>query len=146
MQSEVNLEYKVQYADTDAYGVVWHGTYLRWMEAGRVEWLFDHGVRIDELARDFGIVMPVVDINIKYKFPAKLLNNVVVSTIVKEHTAASVTFYQTVKIKETGKICTAAEVRATAIDKNGKVIRDLAGLIGLKDLKVQNADSEAIKR
>ncbi len=46
MQSEINLEYKVQYADTDAYGVVWHGTYLRWMEAGRVEWLFSKGVEL----------------------------------------------------------------------------------------------------
>jgi len=145
MQSETNLEYKVQYADTDAYGVVWHGTYLRWMEAGRVEWLFANGVRIDELARDFGIVMPVVDINIKYKFSAKLLNNVIVSTIVKEHTAASVTFYQVVKIKETGKVCTAAEVRATAIDKNGKIIRDLAGLIGLKNPKAENPQTEALK-
>lgn len=147
MQSETNLEYKVQYADTDAYGVVWHGTYLRWMEAGRVEWLFDHGVRIDELARDFGIVMPVVDINIKYKFSAKLLNNVVVSTIVKEHTPASVTFYQVVKIKETGKICTVAEVRATAIDKNGRVIRDLASLIGLKqETREQKIDKQALKQ
>ncbi len=147
MQSETNLEYKVQYADTDAYGVVWHGTYLRWMEAGRVEWLFDHGVRIDELARDFGIVMPVVDINIKYKFSAKLLNNVVVSTIVKEHTPASVTFYQVVKIKETGKICTVAEVRATAIDKNGKIIRDLASLIGLKqETREQKIDKQALKQ
>lgn len=147
MQSETNLEYKVQYADTDAYGVVWHGTYLRWMEAGRVEWLFNHGVRIDELARDFGIVMPVVDINIKYKFSAKLLNNVVVSTIVKEHTPASVTFYQVVKIKETGKICTVAEVRATAIDKNGRVIRDLASLIGLKqETREQKIDKQALKQ
>ena len=147
MQSETNLEYKVQYADTDAYGVVWHGTYLRWMEAGRVEWLFDHGVRIDELARDFGIVMPVVDINIKYKFSAKLLNNVVVSTIVKEHTPASVTFYQVVKIKETGKICTVAEVRATAIDKNGRVIRDLASFIGLKqETREQKIDKQALKQ
>ena len=80
---ENNLEYLVQYADTDAYGVVWHGTYLRWMEAGRVGWLLDKGIRIDELARDFGIVMPVVDIKIKYKYPAKLMNNVVVTTSVK---------------------------------------------------------------
>ena len=144
MQSEINLEYKVQYADTDAYGVVWHGTYLRWMEAGRVEWLFSKGVRIDELARDFGIVMPVVDINIKYKFPAKLLNNVIVSTTVKEFSAVSITFSQIVKIKETGKICTIAEVRATAIDKNGRVIRDLAGLLGLKeDCKAKNPDKQA---
>ena len=145
MQSEINLEYKVQYADTDAYGVVWHGTYLRWMETGRVEWLFSKGVRIDELARDFGIVMPVVDINIKYKFPAKLLNNVIVSTTVKEFSAVSITFSQIVKIKETGKICTIAEVRATAIDKNGRVIRDLAGLLGLKeDCKAKNPDKQAV--
>ena len=31
------FETKVYYADTDAYGVVWHGTYLRWMEKGRVD-------------------------------------------------------------------------------------------------------------
>lgn len=128
------LEYKVQYADTDAYGVVWHGTYLRWMEAGRVEWLFQNGIRIDELARDFGIVMPVVDINIKYKFSAKLMDNVTVSTIVKTHTNASVTFEQIIKIKETGKICTVAEVKATALDRDGKVMRDIAGLIGLNNI------------
>ncbi len=128
------LEYKVQYADTDAYGVVWHGTYLRWMEAGRVEWLFQNGIRIDELARDFGIVMPVVDINIKYKFSAKLMDNVTVNTIVKAHTNASVTFEQIVKIKETGKICTVAEVKATALDRDGKVMRDIAGLIGLNNI------------
>ncbi len=140
---ENNLEYKVQYADTDAYGVVWHGTYLRWMEAGRVEWLLDKGIRIDELARDFGIVMPVVDIKIRYKYPAKLMNNVVVTTSVKEFSNASVTFEQIIKIKETGKICTTAEVRATATDKNGKIIRDLAGLIGLKS---ENSDSQCISR
>ena len=31
-------EFRVYYADTDAYGVVWHGTYLRWLEAGRIEY------------------------------------------------------------------------------------------------------------
>ncbi len=131
---ENNLEYKVHYADTDAYGVVWHGTYLRWMEAGRVEWLLSNGVRIDELARDFGIVMPVVDINIKYKFSAKLMDNVVVNTKVKALSNASVTFLQEIKIKETGKTCTVAEVRATAIGKDGKIIRDIGNLIGLKEI------------
>lgn len=130
---ENNVEYKVQYADTDAYGVVWHGTYLRWMEAGRVDWLLQNGIRIDELARDFGIVMPVIEINIKYKYPAKLMDNVDVNTVVKAYTSVSVTFEQTIKIKETGKICTTAEVKATALDKNGRVMRDIAGLIGLKN-------------
>ena len=28
-------EVRVYYADTDAYQVVWHGAYLRWMEAAQ---------------------------------------------------------------------------------------------------------------
>ena len=28
---------KIYYADTDAYGVVWHGAYLRWLEKGRCD-------------------------------------------------------------------------------------------------------------
>jgi len=142
--NENRLEFKVQYADTDAYGVVWHGTYLRWMEAGRVEWLLDHGVRIDELARDFGIVMPVVEVNVKYKFPAKLMNEVVLTTSIKECSNASVIFSQIITLKETGKICTIAEIRATAIDKNGKVVRNIKDLIGLKSPETDNFKEETL--
>ena len=35
------FEQKVYYSDTDAYGVVWHGSYLRWLEMGRVEYCED---------------------------------------------------------------------------------------------------------
>ena len=31
------FETKVYYSDTDAYGVVWHGAYLRWLEKGRAD-------------------------------------------------------------------------------------------------------------
>ena len=41
-----SLEFKVQYSDTDSYKVAWHGRYLRWMEAGRVDWLYLIGVDI----------------------------------------------------------------------------------------------------
>ena len=32
----------IYYADTDAYGVVWHGAYLRWMEKGRCDFSEAH--------------------------------------------------------------------------------------------------------
>ncbi len=41
--------HRVYYADTDAYGVVWHGTYLRWMEMGRVELCDKLGLDLVEL-------------------------------------------------------------------------------------------------
>lgn len=45
------IEQKVFYSDTDAYGVVWHGAYLRWLEMGRVEWCEMTGHNLIELER-----------------------------------------------------------------------------------------------
>ena len=61
--------------------------------------------------------------------------------MVKNFTNTSVTFEQIIKIKETGKICTVAEVRATATDKNGRIIRDIGSLIGLKS---ENTDRQCV--
>ena len=38
------FETRVYYSDTDAYGVVWHGAYLRWLEKGRVDLCNDLGI------------------------------------------------------------------------------------------------------
>ena len=51
------FEQKVYYSDTDAYGVVWHGSYLRWLEMGRVEYCEDLGLNLIELEKQ-DIVMP----------------------------------------------------------------------------------------
>lgn len=131
MQSK--LEYKVHYADTDAYGVVWHGTYLRWMEAGRVELLLNNGIHIDELSKNEGIVMPVVEVDIKYKHSAKLMDDIIVETNIKEITNVYVIFNQTVKTVKTNTICTTAEVKAVAVNKDGKIMRNIKELIGYKD-------------
>ena len=63
---------KVYYSDTDAYGVVWHGSYLRWLEMGRVMMIEQAGHKISKLA-DEDIVLPVVELNIKYKTFFRLL-------------------------------------------------------------------------
>ena len=43
------FEQKVYYSDTDSYGVVWHGSYLRWLEMGRVEYCEDLGLNLIEM-------------------------------------------------------------------------------------------------
>lgn len=43
------MKQKVYYADTDAYGVVWHGAYLRWLEAARVELCEAMGLNLIDL-------------------------------------------------------------------------------------------------
>lgn len=43
------FEQKVYFSDTDTYSVVWHGSYLRWMEMGRVEYCDQCGFPLKEL-------------------------------------------------------------------------------------------------
>ena len=47
------FEQKVSYCDTDAYGVVWHGSYLRWLEIGRMYFCDDIGLAGPECVVEF---------------------------------------------------------------------------------------------
>ena len=57
------IERTVYYADTDSYGVVWHGAYLRWIEQGRVEFCRDLGLDLVEL-KNRDITIPVTNPNL----------------------------------------------------------------------------------
>ena len=115
---------RVYYADTDSYGVVWHGTYFRWMEQGRVELCDKMGLCFKELMEK-GITFPVIDINIRYKSSARLDDMLVIESQIKELKKTSIVFEQTIKNKETGKVNTTATVTAVSVDKDGKMMRRL---------------------
>ena len=123
-----SLEFKVQYSDTESYKVAWHGSYRRWMEAGRVDWLYLIGVDIKKLDEDFNTVMPVVDRQIKYHRSAKLLEDVIVETTVDEITNLYIIFDQKVINKKTNEILTTAKVKGVAV-KEGKLLRNLKTLL-----------------
>ena len=68
----IRHEYKVrvQYADTDRMDMVYHGTYARFLEAARVEMLRDLGFVYAELEAS-GVLLPVVQLNMGFKKPAR---------------------------------------------------------------------------
>lgn len=51
---------------TDHAGVMWHGSYVGWMEEGRVSALEQAGLSYAELA-DRGYEMPVISMSIRYR-------------------------------------------------------------------------------
>ena len=63
---------RVYYDDTDAGGVVYHASYLRFMERARTEWLRAHGFDHTRLAQDLGVLFIVRALSIKYQRPAIL--------------------------------------------------------------------------
>ena len=122
------LEQKVFYADTDTYGVVWHGAYLRWMEMGRVLWCEMMGHNIAELQKQ-DILLPVVNINLRYKASAKLNDNVVIETYLEKFRGFTATFKQFVKSKETDKVYVVAEVEVVAVNQDSKLYRRMPDVL-----------------
>ncbi|MCQ2753644.1 MAG: acyl-CoA thioesterase [bacterium] len=113
---------KVYYADTDAYGVAWHGTYARWFEIGRTEFCEILGVHLDELQAQ-NVVFPVINLNISYKIPARLNDEIIIETSIEKMSATVCTFVQTIKNKLTGNVNAVAKVDIVAVDCNGKLYR-----------------------
>lgn len=119
---------KVYYADTDAYGVVWHGAYIRWLEAGRIEFCEKIGYTLVDLeAQD--IVLPVVNINVRYKSSAKLNDIMIIETWIQKFNSLSVTFEQKIRDKKTGKIFIEAIIEVVAINNNGKLYRKMPKIL-----------------
>lgn len=120
---------KVYYSDTDAYGVVWHGSYLRWLEMGRVDWCEAKGHTLIEL-EEMNIVLPVVNLNVRYKASAKLNDNLIIETSVTKFNGLSVTFHQVIKSADTLKTFIEADVEVVAISKDsGKLYRKMPSVL-----------------
>ena len=70
---------RVQPHHTDYGGVVWHGTYITWLESARVECLRAAGVPFEKLV-ELGYDLPVIRIDIRYRQPLTLGAKAVVRT------------------------------------------------------------------
>lgn len=115
---------KVFYSDTDAYGVVWHGSYLRWLEMGRVLYCEARGAKLQELTAQ-NITLPVSKIDIQYKYSAKLDDELIVKTKISDYGKYYLTFSQVITDEKETKTYIKATVTVVAIDNSGKLYRSL---------------------
>lgn len=121
-------EQTVYYGDTDAYGVAWHGSYLRWMEQARVEFCRDIGIDLVELKKQ-DVAIPVTNLNIRYKASALLDDRIVVETEITDMSQLVVTFTQTIKHKETSKVFTIGKIEVVAVNNQGKIYRKIPDIL-----------------
>lgn len=70
--------HRVRYRECDPMGVVYHTHYLDFFEAGRTEALRALGISYKSL-EDRGIIMPVVEANVRYHGPAYYDDELVVT-------------------------------------------------------------------
>ena len=120
----------VRYAETDMMGVVYHGSYLPWLEIGRTQLLKDHGVPYRVLEAD-GFFLPVVEVSLRYLRPAKYDDEVVVTTILREKPSLRIRMEYELH-RDVELIATATSLHVF-IDRSGKPVRPPAAFVSIMD-------------
>ena len=88
---------RVYYEDTDAGGVAYHATYLRFAERARTEALRDAGIPHAELVRRFALMFVVRRLEVDYLCPARVDDSLTVITEPLAVGGATVTLRQDVR-------------------------------------------------
>jgi len=115
---EHRLPVRVYFEDTDLSGIVYHANYLRYMERARSDMLRLVGIDQRGTHAAGGGVYAVADLAIRYLRPARLDDDLLVVTRLRQVSAAAVRIHQRVMRGE--ERLTDAEVLAAFISPEGR--------------------------
>ncbi|HRY01191.1 MAG TPA: tol-pal system-associated acyl-CoA thioesterase [Xanthomonadaceae bacterium] len=104
---------RVYWEDTDAGGVVYHASYVRFLERGRTEWLRRYGIEQIRLRDEQNILFPIRNMQLAFRAPAVLDDELVVETWLTQCRSASLQFQQ--RILRAGDLLLEASVRAACV-------------------------------
>lgn len=122
------LPVRVYYEDTDAAGIVYHASYLRFTERGRSEMMRALDIDLARMWNDEGFVFVLHSADVKYKKPARLGDLLTVETALVELGVASLKVRQVVS-GESGETALFEGLLACT-GRNGKPARIPAGVKG----------------
>ena len=108
---------------TDYAGVVWHGTYLAWMEEIRIECLCLGSLNYSDLVTS-GCDLPVVDVAIRYHQFIQMGMTVVIKTRIIESKGVRFPWEYQIESEDGQTQYVSATVTLVPVDrKTGKIIR-----------------------
>ncbi len=113
------LPIRIYYEDTDFSGVVYHASYLRFMERGRTEYLRLSGVsHTDLLDGETPLAFAVRTMNINFNRPARIDDVLTVQTRFTAARGARIFAHQTVMRGD--EILISTDVQIACIDLGGR--------------------------
>ncbi len=119
---------RVRYAETDQMAVAHHSAYVAWFEEARIAWMRSHGLSYREIETS-GIMMPVIEVQISYRRPARFDDVLELVTTAKAAGPSRVVF--TSVVSRGGEPLATGAVTVAAVDKAGKPVRIPAEILPL---------------
>ena len=108
---------RIYYEDTDVSGVVYHANYLRYFERARTEWLRQKGLSQESLRTQHGIAFTVANMEIDFRSPARLDDELEVTVELNTLKRASLIFGQTLhRVAAPEFVLCRATVRVGCVD------------------------------
>ena len=114
---------------TDYGGVVWHGTYLAWMEEARVACLKSIGIDFADLVA-MGCDLPVVDVSIRYHRALKMGESAIVKTRTIDMEGVRIIWEYEIESIDRSIVYLTGMVTLVAVDREkGKIMRQLPATV-----------------
>lgn len=112
---------KVYYEDTDASGRVYHANYLKFLERGRTNLIYQTNLTHQILLNKFDIIFVVKNISINFKKPAFFEDSIEVVSSITELSRVKINFVQ--KIYRESDLLIDAEVLVIPVNILGKITK-----------------------
>jgi acyl-CoA thioester hydrolase len=132
---EHRLPVRVYWEDTDAGGIVYHASHVRFFERGRTEYLRAHGIEQSAMMTgEAGIFFAVRRMEIDYLKPAKLDDLLSVTTSTREVGGVRMVLVQ--RLMRGDEVIATASVTVVTIGRDGRPHRvpaDLRRRFGLPE-------------
>ncbi|MGD1918581.1 MAG: acyl-CoA thioesterase [Pleurocapsa sp.] len=120
---------KAQPHHTDYAGIVWHGTYLTWMEEARVEYLRAIGIEFADLVA-LGCDLPVVELSLRYHLPVRLGVSAIVKARLMETKGVRINWDYEIQSYDGKELFVTGKVVLVGVDREkGKIMRKLPPVV-----------------
>ncbi len=114
MQTETR--FTARYSETDQMGIIHHSNYTVWFEAGRTDFLKKVGASNSGI-ESRGVLLPLYEMNCKYKSPARYEDEILVITGLKSFSRVRICFSYQVFNAETNQLLAVGETKHAWTDK-----------------------------
>lgn len=128
---------RIYYQDTDAGGVVYHASYLNFLERARYEWLRELGFTVDTMIRSHKMIFLIRSLSIEYFKPAVLDDLLDITVEVVETGRSRITLQQQI-LREQGMLASAT-VHAVCVGSD--TLKPISIPVSLRQ-KIENGHHE----
>lgn len=133
------ISIRVIYADTDAMGIVYHASYIKWFEMGRTELMRSMGISWSDI-EPLRCYFPVTKLSCHYLLPARYDDLLILKTEIDEVKRASISFTYRLYDNERERVLVRGSTLHACTDEQGSIIRIPVAITSMINARLEKGE------